>query len=84
MADVQIEHRLMFAGSHLLSFRVIDDSEGSPYLYAVMRLDTSVQEVQAMNRKLVRLIVEKLGSFPSGLVMAFRKAHQREQMPVAA
>ena len=84
MGEVQREHQIMFSGQHPLILRVIEESEDPSYLYAVMHIDATIDEVQAMNRKVAALVAQRLGAFPSGLVMSFRKAVRREQLPIAA
>ena len=85
MGEVQREHRIMFGGHYPLCFQLHDaDSEGPAYLFGKMEIDAEVTEVQAMNRRLAKLVVERLGAFPDGLVLAFRKKLQAEQLPIAA
>lgn len=75
MGQIQREHRIMFSGPLVSAFRVMRPPEDPPYLYITIPLKASVDEVHAMNRKLARLVVEKLpeGAFPQGIVGSFVK-----------
>ena len=42
------------------------------------RIKADSEEIHAMNRELVRLVVETMGAFPRGLVFSFVKEHQVE------
>ena len=86
LGAVQQSHRIMFSGARPLNFDVMEgDPDGPAYVYATMFIDAPIEEVQIMNRKVANAVAEKLGAFPSGLVMAFRKARARERLlPIAA
>lgn len=76
MGEIQRTHGIMFAGSMISSLKVMRPPEDPPYLFLTISLDANVSEVQAMNRKLASLVVERLsgGAFPQGLVATFAKA----------
>lgn len=80
MGEVQRAHRIMFSGIWVSNLRVIRPPEEPPYLYFTIPLAADVSEIHAMNRELIRLILEKLpdGAFPGGMVSCFAKAHAVE------
>ncbi|NGZ98672.1 MAG: hypothetical protein CV089_21585 [Nitrospira sp. WS110] len=72
--EVQRAHKIMFTGELATSVKVIRPPEDLPYLYFAVQLDAPIEEIHAMNRELARLIAEKMGAYPSGLVVSFAKA----------
>lgn len=74
MGEVQRAHRTMFAGKTVGEFKVISPPEEPQYVFMSVSIDASVPDVHAMNRDLARLVVERMGAFPSGLVGTFTKA----------
>ena len=80
MGEVQRKHGIMFAGYFGSSIQVVRPPEDEPYLYVTIPVSKSVEFVHAMNRDLIKLIVEKMpdGIFPGGLVMSFAKAELQE------
>ena len=73
MSRIQHQHRIMYSGTFVSFARVIRPPEDPPYLYVTLPLKANVDEVHAMNRKLAKLIVERLpnGAFPQGIVASF-------------
>lgn len=83
--EIQRAHRIMFAGEQGAILKVMKPPEDPPYLYFSIPLDTTVDEIHAMNRELARGVVEKLpsGAFPRGMVATFAKAATRELLAAA-
>lgn len=80
MGEIQRTHRIMFAGSDASGLKVLRPPEDPPYLYFAMPVDLSVSEIHDMNRKLAKLVVEKMptGTFPEGIVASFAKTPAKE------
>lgn len=72
--EVQRAHKIMFAGELAAAVKAIRPPEDLPYLYFPVQLDAPIEEIHTMNRELARLIAEKMGAYPSGLVVSFAKA----------
>lgn len=83
--EIQRTNRIMFAGALVSILKVMRPPEDPAYLYFTIPLDTSVEEIHAMNRHLAKLVVEKLsdGAFPQGVVASFAKAPRIELLAAA-
>lgn len=78
VGEVQRAHRIMFAGDMPSILKVMRPPEDPPYLYFAMPVDANVREIHAMNRELARLVIERHGAFPTGMVASFTKSPRVE------
>ena len=76
MGQIQRAHQIMYWGTRVSQFKVLQSPEDPAYLYFSVPINANNAEVHAMNRDLARLLVTKMptGAFPSGMVAAFVKA----------
>jgi hypothetical protein len=76
MGEIQREHKIMYAGFMVSSYKVIMPPDEPPYLHFAISVDVPATELHAMNRKLATAVVNKApgGAFPQGMVGTFAKS----------
>lgn len=76
--EIQRTHGIMFSGKFVSIIEVLRPPEDPPYLYIAVPLDAGVPEIHVMTRELAKLVAQKIGAFPQGLVVRFTKFHPIE------
>lgn len=80
--NIQRQHRMMFAGAGP-RLTVVKPAEESPYIQFSIPIDLPAGEIRQMNRELAHVVAERLGGYPDGLVLTFRKSEIEKQRAAA-